>query len=772
MHLCISGPYSLDVLEAWAIELFSAIPNHEAPHPSTEYRDIMPLLPDQTGRLIYVDPIKDIRRLELTWVIPSLDETYRSKPSYYLSHILGHEGKGSLLSLLKQKGWVDTLAAGPCREVAPFAFFIVSMDLTMEGAKKADEILDLLFGYLRLIRERGVQRWIFDETASLAALSFRFQERCEPYSFVQAMSVSMSKHPPAHYISGPYLLRDYVPDEIHEILNILTPQLCNVMIIGKFVKDRTVLVEPWYQTAYGKEPIPADKLQRWSLAKPDEAVGIPPKNMFVPTDLSMLVEPLPSLERDLEGPAVIEENKHFKLYYKLDRTFNRPKAAIHMDLYSSVAYQCPRSAILSKIFTTLVVDELNEFSYDADVAGLHYHLLNCHNGLQLTVIGYSHKIGILIDKIFERMANFKTNPERFHVIFDQIHREHMNSDKDQGHQHAMYIVSHLLEQPRWHIREYVNVLNEGSITPEAIDAFVPTLLERMYIVAMVGGNLAADWSKQLLRRIQRMIGYAPLPASERIFRRITKLPTGYEFVSRITHPNPNDGNSAVKLWFQLGPRGDCVRDVTVELLGELLNKPSFHELRTVQQLGYMVFNGVSRNEGVRGLFIMVQSPQFGPDELLVRIKKFLVDVRRDTLEQMSEEEFGAYVSSMRALKLERKKNIFCETLKFWNEVMRRECVFDRELREADALLQVTKQDVLELFDKYIAEEGSERRFLVAMVHGNLHERPKRGAGVLKTEKNHNPIVEIEDAYAFRNWCGTFPVTGISVEDVTKIPETM
>ena len=44
--------------------------------------------------------------------LPSLTNQYRSKADEYLSHLVGHEGKGSLLSALKAKGWASELSAG------------------------------------------------------------------------------------------------------------------------------------------------------------------------------------------------------------------------------------------------------------------------------------------------------------------------------------------------------------------------------------------------------------------------------------------------------------------------------------------------------------------------------------------------------------------------------------------------------------------------------------------------------------------------------------
>lgn len=45
--------------------------------------------------------MKDSRKLIVEWPMPPVLQKYKAKPSSYLSHLVGHEGGGSLLSLLK-----------------------------------------------------------------------------------------------------------------------------------------------------------------------------------------------------------------------------------------------------------------------------------------------------------------------------------------------------------------------------------------------------------------------------------------------------------------------------------------------------------------------------------------------------------------------------------------------------------------------------------------------------------------------------------------------
>jgi len=62
-----------------------------------------------------------------------------------LSHLIGHEGQGSLLSLLKEKNWVNHLEAGSHVPGRGFGTFKVAVDLTPEGLQNTDNIVTFLF---------------------------------------------------------------------------------------------------------------------------------------------------------------------------------------------------------------------------------------------------------------------------------------------------------------------------------------------------------------------------------------------------------------------------------------------------------------------------------------------------------------------------------------------------------------------------------------------------------------------------------------------------
>ena len=110
MKLAILGPEPLDVLESWVTDIFSQVPNKRLA-PSL-WQETDPFGPEQLGKLCFAKPIEDLIQLDLTFPMTDQWSLFESKPSHYISHLIGHEGPGSILSYLKAKGWADALTAG------------------------------------------------------------------------------------------------------------------------------------------------------------------------------------------------------------------------------------------------------------------------------------------------------------------------------------------------------------------------------------------------------------------------------------------------------------------------------------------------------------------------------------------------------------------------------------------------------------------------------------------------------------------------------------
>lgn len=66
----------------------------------------------------------------------------------------------------------------------------VSVALTEQGVSRVEKIVESVFGYIRLIKNYGVKKWIFDEADQLSNIKFHFRER-DDHAMVRKVSDKM-----------------------------------------------------------------------------------------------------------------------------------------------------------------------------------------------------------------------------------------------------------------------------------------------------------------------------------------------------------------------------------------------------------------------------------------------------------------------------------------------------------------------------------------------------------------------------------------------------
>jgi insulysin len=88
-------------------EIFEAVPNKNIK--PIDFSSIPPFKTENLGIEQWIVPVKDIRSVRLLWPLPPQYQYYQQKPTQYLSHLLGHEGKESIFALIKKKGILHIL---------------------------------------------------------------------------------------------------------------------------------------------------------------------------------------------------------------------------------------------------------------------------------------------------------------------------------------------------------------------------------------------------------------------------------------------------------------------------------------------------------------------------------------------------------------------------------------------------------------------------------------------------------------------------------------
>lgn len=741
MSLVVLGKESLDDLARIVVPLFSRVPNRNVERPTWPQH---PYGPDQLGLRAHVVPVKDNRFLYMTFPTPDLREHYKAGPGDYVAHLIGHEGPGSLLSELKARGWVNALVGGEKDGARGFSFTIVNVDLTEEGIAHTDDIVQLVFQYLNMLRHEGPQQWIFEELQGLWQMAFNFKGKESPQGYVRDLAGRLHMFPFEDVLAGPYMLEEYRPDLIKDLLGYLRPDNVRIAVVAKCFMGQTDTVEKWYGTMYKLEHIPDKVMQEWKQAGTHENLKLPPRNEFIPSNFDLY-----SCEPEGEQlPVMIKNTESTRVWFVQDHVYKLPKAVLHFEFKSPVAYQDPHHTNMTHMFVRLFTDALNEYTYAARQAGLSYSLDNTIYGIVLSIRGYNDKQHVLLSKIMDKLTNFDIDQQRFDILKEAYIRGLKNFSAEPPHQHAVYYTYLLLAQKVWSHHEMLEATEE--LTKESVQEMLPKLLSRMHIECLMHGNLTRQHALDLVGivegSLQASVGTRPLLPSELVGHREHQLLERgeyiYEQVNQVHH------TSSIQTYFQCGPQ-ETRANMLVELFCQLITEPCYNVLRTQEQLGYLVASGPRRSNGAQGIRIIVQSDR-PPLFLDSRIEAFLVYME-SYLQEMSNEEFESNKTALAARRLEKPKKLAHLASKFWMEILSQQYNFDRDKLEVASLEGVTKDDLLRFFKEHIAAGGPSRKKL--SVHVKCSSQGDTSAETTPT----NGPMWIKNITEFKRSLGLYPL---------------
>jgi len=360
----------------------------------------------------------------------------------------------------------------------------------------------------------------------------------------------------------------------------------------------------------------------------------------------------------------------------------------------------------------------------------------------LILEGYNCKQYALLKKIIETIAHFKVSRERFEILKEETFEEYINFWVQQPYQRANYQATLCLDFPRWSNEEYHTEC--PSISFDEIVQFIPKLLKDVYFNVFVLGNVASQETHESIESIIiKIIGAKPLPLNEIPRKFLVKLSDGKEYINRINSFNEDDENSAASVTFQIGYESNKELLARLELFSACTTSSSFNQLRTVEQLGYIVWSGNSGSHGVSSFRVIVQSHSHDASYLEERIAVWIESVKKE-LEDLSEQAFEDFRSSLIVTKLEKDKSLAEEFIRFKAEIeFPRARDFGRAEKEAEAIGKLSKKDILEFYTDYIAKNGKHVKKISCLVYS--HKKPK---GENLPKSCSSDVIQISDFHEF------------------------
>ncbi|KAA8517091.1 hypothetical protein F0562_017384 [Nyssa sinensis] len=584
--------------------------------------------------------------------------------------------------------------------------------------------------------------------SAICETDFHYQDKIPPIDYVVNIASNMQFYPSYDWLVGSSLPSKFNPGIIQLVLDELNPN--NVRIFWESTKfeGHTNKIEPWYGTAFSVEKITGSMiqimgLQQWMEKAPNENLHLPAPNVFIPTDLS-----LKNVLGKAKFPVLLRTSSCSRLWYKPDTIFSIPKAYVIINFSCPYSRNSPEAEVFTCIFTCLLMDYLNEYVYAAQIAGLDCWTNATKNGFQLTVAGYNHKLRILLEKVVEKIAKFEVKPDRFSVFKEMVIKDYQHFKFQQPYQQAMYYCSIILEDQLWPWNDKLEVLTH--MEADDLANFAPMMLSRIFLECYVSGNLEANEAESLIQHIEDVLYKGPRPISRALFPsqhltdRVIKLERGISYFCPAEGLNPSNENSALVHYIQVH-RDDFMLNVKLQLFALIGKQSSFHQLRSVEQLGYITSMTHRCDFGIHGVNFIIQSTVKDPRHIDLRVEAFL-KMLESKLNEMVIDEFKSLVNTLIDMKLEKDKNLWEESAFYWQEITGGTLKFDRRECEIAALKQMTQQDLIDFFNEYIKVGAPRKKTLSVRVYGSLHSLEYKAD---KSEPIQPNFIQIDDIFSFR-----------------------
>ncbi|KAH9668344.1 nardilysin-like [Citrus sinensis] len=675
----------LDTLQSWVVELFANVRKGPQIKPQFTVEGTI----WKACKLFRLEAVKDVHILDLTWTLPCLHQEYLKKSEDYLAHLLGHEERnvdpGSHFSNvtvvtsddLLCRGWATSISAGVGDEGmhrSSIAYiFVMSIHLTDSGLEKIFDIIGFVYQYIKLLRQVSPQKWIFKELQDIGNMEFRFAEEQPQDDYAAELAGNLLIYPSEHVIYGDYMYEVWDEDMIKHLLGFFMPENMRIDVVSKsFAKSQDFHYEPWFGSRYTEEDISPSLMELWrNPPEIDVSLQLPSQNGFIPTDFSIRANDISNDLVTVTSPTCIIDEPLIRFWYKLDNTFKLPRANTYFRINLKGGYDNVKNCILTELFIHLLKDELNEIIYQASVAKLETSVSIFSDKLELKVYGFNDKLPVLLSKILAIAKSFLPSDDRFKSFYD--------------------------------VDEKLSILHGLSLAD--LMAFIPELRSQLYIEGLCHGNLSQEEAIHISNIFKSIFSVQPLPIEMRHQECVICLPSGANLVRNVSVKNKCETNSVIELYFQIEQEKgmELTRlKALIDLFDEILEEPFFNQLRTKEQLGYVVECSPRVTYRVLGFCFCIQSSKYNPIYLQERIDNFISGLD-ELLEGLDDESFENYRSGLMAKLLEKDPSLTYESNRFWNQITDKRYMFDQSQKEAEDLKSIKKNDVISWYKTYLQQ---------------------------------------------------------------------
>jgi insulysin len=730
MRLVTFGPTSIEEQFEATKKAFSKIPEgSKSCRTPQNFADPPAWPPSQLRKWVNVLGTTPQAQIWLMFPTPDFSDTYKSLPDYYLKYVFEYAGLNSLSRVLDdQLGLVSDLGLSAQTDTASGKLYII-LELTSEGRKHHDLILDVVFSYIATLRQKGANKDLYDSLKDVTKLKWDWSGNSGPMNTVSDLAADLTKVPLSDVVWSSDVIKDVNTTLVESMMEKLTPD--NMLAFNvdpgpeeDLFKGQDVKILAHYGVKYSEQSfdkVMPGKEQEWadwvngktpleevhstmnqanleSLpdVSPKSHVPVPPGPIIgVPKDI-----PLDNMHADdlSDKPDVGETEATFgpipdhlgevsskspENWYRRGWVTKSPKvnvvAALQLLKHKGEPETTPEEEVEFSLYATLLGKHLEPRLVDLTATGVDFNIDTSDLGLSLSFYGFTPNMDQLIDAVLAQYQDFLANGTQLtpSARFDRakaLYVQNLETYDGMPVSYALADRTRLIQANTRSKEELLEAAKDATLSTTLATGSKAISSKALRLSSLIMGNIDSKTAEETLGHITAGVpdaaagvekGAADDAGYIQRILPIVKPSTPVEL--RKVNPRKGDPNGVV-IVTMLHDVATIKNRVIFGLLGNILSSTAYSELRTQRQLGYVVNAGSIELSNVMAVSCVVQGAKLDADHMEGAVEAVYHKYMPEKLKKLTDDDFQSYIHSYKQSLITPPASDSEEFANFWSAI--------------------------------------------------------------------------------------------------------
>ncbi|KAL7067188.1 putative insulinase [Cryptosporidium serpentis] len=745
MCALLYGNEDLDQLEEYAVEYFFGIQNKkvETIDYIKLYHENPPYTKDTViGKIAKVIPYKQDKKLSLIFPMPSVVPYFSSSAASYISHIIDHQGEGSIFSALRDRGLATNVSFLIIDNDEAFATAQFTVILTEDGYTNICLVVKIILNFVELFKANPIVPDLVEEFIHLCEADFMYSVKL-PVSTLFSIPMNFLKYRCAlkDIMAANWIVEEFNNNHVLEILKYINKKNFYIYLIAPDIKSEYEKnpgffeIEHHYNVKYKVTEFDDSMKHIIDSASVENArqlgLELPKRNPFISTDFTIYNEQTPGINDFDRLPHLLNFDKYKselrrfpapKIWFKSDTVFGLPQSVLNFRILATniacieledkakflAEFDNLPYTLVFQVFGNILEETIRRtmHQYKSDIAAASLSF-KCsfnarHNVLALQVSGFSHKVPVLMSLVLNLLYE--------NVITEREYNE------------AVIIID----------RQWTNKILQSKLYPLAIDkaseAIIPTAFSRKELLGvlkiftyqefiilykhfltssnfegLILGNLTDNMATEVVMdNYMNIIKYKQAHGCDIKSHKVEPFSAislnENIYIDQILQ-NETDRNGSWLCLFQIGASSNETQ-IKINILDSYLSSEIFHELRTKKQLVYVATSLQMMTCPIQVFGYYIQSSEYMNSFILKELLDFQFNkvISGEVREKFTKELFNTYLDSQIQKYSSWPKNIYDEITTYIKEINEKSFQFDHRNLKINLLKSLKYDDFMNFYD--------------------------------------------------------------------------